>query len=52
MRWVLKYAIAAWGAHAKSNFGRSVRELITGSMKTTPIRELEKITFSESLENK
>lgn len=58
VRPVLEYGITAWATAAKSNFVKISRvqnqgmRIITGSMKTTPINELEKITGLQPMEDR
>ena len=58
VRPVLEYGIAAWATAAKSNFNKISRvqnqgmRIITGSQKTTPINELEKITCLQPMQDR
>ena len=58
VRPVLEYGIAAWATAAKSNFNKISRvqnqgmRIITGSLKTTPINELEKITCLQPMQDR
>ena len=58
VRAVLGYGMTAWGTTAKSNFDRvskvhnQVTSIITGTMRSTPIMELETITGLQSLDDR
>ena len=58
VRPVLEYGVTAWGTAAKSNFEKvskvqnQATRIITGAMRSTPIRELETSTGLASLEDR
>ena len=58
VRPVLEYGISRWATAARSNFDKINRlqnqamRIITGSMKSTPIHELEKITHLQPMEDR
>ena len=55
VRPVLEYGMAAWGTKAKTNMDKMSKvqnqaaRIITGSMRSTPIQELETITGLQPL---
>ena len=55
---ILEYGIAVWGTTAKSNFKEMARiqnqnlRIITGGMKSTPVKEMEAVTGLQSLEDR
>ena len=54
----IEYGIAVWGTTAKSNFKEMARiqnqniRIITGGMKSTPVKEMEAVTGLQSLEDR